>query len=246
MKKNKQYTKYLTLLVAVMLLSSNMTYARENEFNDGSKISETRGLGENNDDRNDDAKIGNNQELENQIQLKREAYRREFKDLREKYSLIIDDLKTQIEQRKNETKQSKDLEKINKNKQKYTNRGISIDSWTSAVEKIEKIQDKLNEIIKKATTLGIDTTNAETSITNADAKIAQIQTNVTAMMALIAKPVPLADADKKELLILSKKTQALVKDANKSLREALNMLKQAMQDKRKEDKNKEASTNINN
>lgn len=231
MSKQYKNNKYLVLLVAIALLTSNVAYGREGELNDDSSL---RGNVEIQNKIEDEKEGEDNNKERIETKLENSVYKEEAKKLKDEYEAKLDALKAKLGAQKDQIKAKKDELKI-------SNRRASVLRWGNAVENIQKLTKRLEEVIKKAKTAGIDTTSAEASLNEANAKILLIETNAKLMMDIVVKPLPMSDTDKTKLSELSKSTQALVKQANALLQKASKDLRTAMQAKRK--LNKENKTN---
>lgn len=232
MSKKYKNSKYLVLLIAITLLTSNVAYGREGELNDDSTLRGNIEVQNRSKDNHDNVNDKNKGGLEKRIE--NSAFREEAKKLKDEYEAKLDALKAKLSAQKDQIKAKKDETKLN-------NRKASVERWGNAVENIQKLTKKLEEVIKKAKTAGIDTSSAEVSLNEANAKVVQIEANAKLMMDIIVKPLPMSDADKAQLNKLSKETQTLVKEANGLLKKASNDLRNAIQAKRK--LNKDNKTN---
>lgn len=228
----KQYknNKYLVLLLAITLLTSNVAYGREDEINDDSssrKSVELRNsLDEDKENSDDNNEYG--------------IYKEEARKLKAEYEAKLEALKVKINEQKDKAKVKKDELKLN-------NRKDLIDRWDNAVEKIKKSEDKLSEVILKAKTAGIDTTSAKASLKQASEKITAIEANAKLMMDIVVKPLPLSDVDKTKLKDLSTGTQKLVRETKALLQKTSKDLRSAIQAKRKIEKKEDSEkTNSSN
>lgn len=230
MSKQYKNNKYLVLLVAVTLLTSNLAYAREGELNDDSSLRGNVEIQNKIEDRDEKEGEDNDKNKErSDVKLENSAYREEASLLRKEYEAKLDALKAKLGAQKDQIKAKKDELKI-------SNRRASVLRWGNAVENIQKLTKRLEEVIKKAKTAGIDTTSAEASLNEANAKILLIEANAKLMMDIVVKTPPMSVEDKAQLNKLSTGTQTLVKEANALLQKASKDLRTAMQTKRKLDK----------
>lgn len=232
MSKKYKNSKYLVLLIAITLLTSNVAYGREGELNDDSTLRGNVEVQNKSEDSSEDGDDKNKGRLEKRID--NSAFREEAKKLKDEYEAKLDVLKAKLSAQKDQIKAKKDETKLN-------NRKASVVRWGNAVENIQKLTKKLEEVIKKAKTAGIDTSGAEVSLNEANAKVVQIEANAKLMMDIIVKPLPMSEADKAKLTELSKSTQIIVKQTNELLQKASKDLRNAMQAKRK--LNKDNKTN---
>lgn len=235
MSKQYKNSKYLVLLLAMTLLTTNVAYGREGELNDDSSLRGNVEIQNKIEDR--DEKEGEDNDKE---KIENSTFREEAKKLKDEYEAKLDALKAKLGTPKDE----KGKIKAKKDELKISNRRASVERWGKAVEKSHELAEKLNKVILKAKNSGIDTTNAEASLKEANLKIASVEANAKLMMDIVVKPLPMSDVDKAELTKLAKETQTLVKEANSLLQKVSKELRSAMQAKRKINKEeKENKTN---
>ena len=229
MSKQYKNNKYLILLLAFTLLTSGYTaYGREGELNDDSSLKGNVEIQNKIEDR--DEKEGEDNDKERtkvEARLENSAFREEASLLRKEYEAKLDALKAKL------GVEQKDKTKLKKDESKISNRKASVLRWGNAVESIQKLTKRLEEVIKKAKISGVDTTNAELSLKEANLKIVSIEANAKLMMDIVVKTPPMSIEDKAQLNKLSKETQTLVKEANALLQKASKELRNAMQAKRK-------------
>ena len=223
MSKQYKNNKYLILLLAFTLLTSGYTaYGREGELNDDSSLKGNVEIQNKIEDR--DEKEGEDNDKE---KIENSTFREEASLLRKEYEAKLDALKAKL------GVEQKDKTKLKKDESKISNRRASVLRWGNAVENIQKLTKRLEEVIKKAKISGVDTTNAELSLKEANLKIVSIEANAKLMMDIVVKTPPMSIEDKAQLNKLSKETQTLVKEANALLQKASKELRNAMQAKRK-------------
>ena len=223
MSKQYKNNKYLILLLAFTLLTSGYTaYGREGELNDDSSLKGNVEIQNKIEDR--DEKEGEDNDKE---KIENSTFREEASLLRKEYEAKLDALKAKL------GVEQKDKTKLKKDESKISNRKASVLRWGNAVENIQKLTKRLEEVIKKAKISGVDTTNAELSLKEANLKIVSIEANAKLMMDIVVKTPPMSIEDKAQLNKLSKETQTLVKEANALLQKASKELRNAMQAKRK-------------
>jgi hypothetical protein len=155
---------------------------------------------------------------ENNLEQK-ELIKEDIKTRREEFKLKFEELKAKI-------KTEKDAKKAEILEKRILGREEALKRFDLAIERMENLKSKVNEVIAKHESKSLDVSEAKNLIAVAETKIEAAKEKTTEAYALLSGSTSQLTAEQKtQLQTLAKDTQNLIKESHNSLISAILNLK---------------------